>query len=48
MNGGNSGFLASELGWQGLMVDARDDAIRKIVVRFTGHPVTAQASAPDA
>jgi hypothetical protein len=42
MNGGNSGFLASELGWQGLMVDGRDDAIRKIVVRFTGHPVTAR------
>jgi hypothetical protein len=42
MNGGNSGFLASELGWHGLMVDARDDAIRKIVVRFTGHLVTAR------
>jgi hypothetical protein len=42
MNGGNSGFLASECGWQGLMVDARDDAIRKIVVRFTGHRVTAK------
>jgi hypothetical protein len=42
MNGGNSGFLASELGWQGLMVDGRDDAIRKIVVRFTGHDVTAR------
>ena len=42
MNGGNSGFLASELGWQGLMVDGRDDAIRKIVVRFTGHPVIAK------
>jgi hypothetical protein len=42
MNGGNSGFLASELGWHGLMVDARDDAIRKIVIRFTGHDVTAR------
>jgi len=42
MNGGNSGFLASECGWHGLMVDARDDAIRKIVVRFTGHHVTAK------
>jgi hypothetical protein len=41
MNGGNSGFLASECGWQGLMVDARADAIRKIMVRFTGHRVTA-------
>jgi hypothetical protein len=42
MNGGNSGFLASELGWHGLMVDARDDAIRKIVIRFTGHDVIAR------
>lgn len=42
MNGGNSGFLASECGWHGLMVDARDDAIRKIVVRFTGHDVVAR------
>ena len=42
MNGGNSGFLASELGWHGMMVDARDDAIRKIVIRFTGHNVTAR------
>jgi hypothetical protein len=42
MNGGNSGFLASELGWHGLMVDARDDAIRKIATRFTGHNVTAR------
>jgi hypothetical protein len=42
MNGGNSGFLASELGWHGLMVDARDDAIRKIVIRFTGHDVVAR------
>jgi hypothetical protein len=42
MNGGNSGFLASELGWHGLMVDARDDAIRKIVIRFTGHDVMAK------
>ena len=42
MNGGNSGFLASELGWHGLMVDARDDAIRKISIRFAGHDVTAK------
>ena len=42
MNGGNSGFLASELGWHGLMADARDDAIRKIVIRFTGHHVMAK------
>jgi hypothetical protein len=42
MNGGNSGFLASEMGWHGLMVDARDDAIRKIVIRFTGHDVAAK------
>jgi hypothetical protein len=26
-NGGNSGFLAAELGWSGLMVDAQDDLV---------------------
>lgn len=43
MNGGNSGFLASEMGWRGLMVDAREDAIRKITIRYTGHDVVAKA-----
>jgi len=43
MNGGNSGFLASELGWHGLMTDVREDAIRKIVIHYTGHHVTAKA-----
>jgi hypothetical protein len=28
-NGGNSGFLAAELGWSGLMVDARDDFVEE-------------------
>lgn len=38
-NGGNSGFLASECGWSGLMVDARPGAIDKVRVRYTGHAV---------
>jgi hypothetical protein len=39
MNGGNSGFLAQECGWSGLMVDSRADAIQKVKARFTGHQV---------
>ena len=39
MNGGNSGFLAQECGWSGLMVDARTASIEKVSVRFRGHPV---------
>lgn len=41
MNGGNSGFLAQELGWRGLMVDALAASIEKVTVRYTGHAVTA-------
>lgn len=41
MNGGNSGFLAQECGWSGLMVDAKSASIEKVTVRFKGHPVTA-------
>lgn len=41
MNGGNSGFLAQELGWSGLMVDARASSIQKVTVRFTGRAVKA-------
>jgi len=41
MNGGNSGFLAQELAWSGLMVDARSSSIEKVTVRFTGRAVTA-------
>lgn len=39
-NGGNSGFLAQELGWSGLMVDARATAIEKIAVKYKGYRVT--------
>lgn len=39
-NGGNSGFLARELGWQGLMVDARAKAIEAITTGYLGHAVT--------
>jgi len=39
MNGGNSGFLAQECGWRGLMVDAKTASIEKVTVRFKGHPV---------
>jgi len=39
MNGGNSGFLAQECGWSGLMVDAKSESIEKVTVRFKGHPV---------
>lgn len=34
MNGGNSGFLASELGWTGLMVDADDYKVERLVRQF--------------
>jgi hypothetical protein len=40
-NGGNSGFLAGECGWNGLMVDAQGAAIETIRVKYAGHPVTA-------
>jgi hypothetical protein len=39
MNGGNSGFLAQECGWSGLMVDAKTASIEKVTIRFKGHPV---------
>jgi len=39
MNGGNSGFLAQECGWSGLMVDAKTASVDKVQVRFKGHPV---------
>jgi hypothetical protein len=40
-NGGNSGFLAFELGWSGLMVDADPVAIESIKLRFEGRRVEA-------
>ena len=39
-NGGNSGFLARELGWQGLMIDARGRAIDVITTEYLGYGVT--------
>ena len=39
-NGGNSGFLARELGWQGIMVDARARAIETIATSYLGYAVT--------
>jgi len=39
VNGGNSGFLALECGWRGLMVDARGAAIDRIRVRYAGYDV---------
>lgn len=33
-NGGNSGFLAKELGWSGLMVDAERDCVAAARLRF--------------
>ena len=39
-NGGNSGFLARECGWRGLMVDAQEGAIARIAARYAGLPVT--------
>ena len=36
-NGGNSGFLASELGWHGLMIDADSERVRKASGRFAAH-----------
>lgn len=37
-NGGNSGFLAGELGWSGLMVDARSRCVRSSRKRFAHNP----------
>jgi hypothetical protein len=37
-NGGNSGFLVQECGWNGLMVDANRSKIATIKVRYAGHP----------
>lgn len=40
-NGGNSGFLARELGWSGLMIDASEDALSEIRLRFNAERVKA-------
>jgi len=40
-NGGNGGFFAKHLGWSGMMIDARGEAIDKVKLRYAGHDVTA-------
>ena len=40
LNGGNSGFLVQECGWNGLMVDANRHKIDTIKLRFSGHAAT--------
>jgi len=37
-SGGNSGLLAGELGWKGLMVDASKTAVRRVAERFSHNP----------
>ena len=43
VNGGNSGFLALECGWSGLMVDASEERVRHIRQRFDRARVMAVA-----
>ena len=42
VNGGNSGFLACECGWSGLMIDAQPTAVEKVAVRFASEQVLAE------
>lgn len=42
-NGGNSGFFAQELGWQGLMLDMQETNIHKIRRKFGTTDVRSQA-----
>ena len=44
VNGGNSGFLAKECGWSGLMVDAGEDRIAHLSQRFDRSRVRAEAA----
>lgn len=44
VNGGNSGFLAKECGWRGLMVDAGEDRIAHIRQRFDPDRVRAETA----
>ena len=39
VNGGNSGFLAQECGWSGLMIDARQGAVDKVAIRYASEDV---------
>jgi hypothetical protein len=38
-NGGNSGFLARELGWSGIMIDGSEDALAEAALRFNSERV---------
>lgn len=40
VNGGNTGFLAADCGWSGLMVDARKGAVEKSAAKFASERVT--------
>jgi len=41
INGGNSGFLLSECGWSGLMVDGRNACVKKVALKYGRFDVTA-------
>ena len=43
VNGGNSGFLAQECGWSGLMIDAQPTAVEKVAVRFASEDVLTES-----
>jgi hypothetical protein len=42
VNGGNSGFLARECGWGGLMIDGRSGAIDKVSILYASEDVVAE------
>ena len=42
VNGGNSGFLAQELGWSGLMVDGNPGAVSKVELKFASEDIKAE------
>jgi hypothetical protein len=42
LNGGNSGFLARECGWAGLMIDGQSDAIKKVSVLYASEDVVTE------
>ena len=42
VNGGNSGFLAQECGWNGLMIDAQQAAVDTVAIRYATEDVIAE------
>ena len=42
VNGGNSGFLAQECGWNGLMIDAQQAAVDTVAIRYATEEVAAE------